>query len=348
MTSGAQHDVSALKGCAELLLLLAGLLFADLFVPLTSMTPSPFWVPVVLLTAQYGTMSGLAAAAGATAASLIISSGATQAAGDYYTHFLQLWRDPIWWFATALVLGGLIDRRVWERNTLTENLRRAEDQRQSIAAYCERLQKYAEGLEQRIALSEGRSMDAGLIALSELRESTAGGTGAALSRAVDALLGPGTRFSVLIHEQDRLVHGQLDPVGSGLEVSRDAYAAASNHQTLFQRMVLCRRTMSMRCDEDARLLEGLAVAAGPIVEEGQRVIGILLIEHTTQPMTAAIEVAVRAICVELSHLADATSKSRCAAVAGGAETRLRIVSTNSANHSLRWQRQKVAQANSAP
>lgn len=326
MKPSVGRDAVDLKWIGELALMLGGLLLADTFLPFAGMSPSPFWMPVLLLTAQYGTMSGLTAAAAASAASLIVERGSTQAGEDYYSIFLQFWRDPIWWFGTALVLGPIIDKRVRDRDMLVTNLRHADDQRRSIADYCERLLSYAKRLEQRIAFSDGRSVEEGLIALGELHESRFEETSSALVRAVDVLLGPCARFSILVRQEGTLVRGQLGAAGGGLELPSGTRAATPDEQAFFQRMVLCRRVVSTVRDSDAQLLDGIGIAAGPIVEDGQRVIGVLVIEHAVQPMTAAGEVAVRVICAELSHIADAVPITRYATVAAQSRKALHIVS----------------------
>jgi hypothetical protein len=326
MKSSVGRDALDLKWFSELALMLGGLLFADTFLPFAGISPSPFWVPVLLLTAQYGTMSGLIAAAGASAASLIVERDSTQAGEDYYSIFLLFWRDPIWWFGTALVLGAIIDKRVRDRDMLMTKLRHADEQRRSIADYCERLLSYAKRLEQLIAFSDGRSVEEGLIALGELHESTFEESSSALVRAVGALLGPGARFSILVRQEGTLVRGQLDAAGGGLELPSGTRPATPDEQAFFERMVLCRRVVSTVRDSDAQLLDGIAMAAGPIIEDGQRVIGLLVIEHAAQPMTAAGEVAVRVICAELSHIADAVPMTRYATAAARSRKALRVVS----------------------
>jgi hypothetical protein len=107
--SGLKRDAFDLNGAHEVALSFGGLL---LFVPglwgTASVTLSPFWVPVLLLAVQYGTMTGLAAAVAATAVSLTL--GEEPPLEDYYAHFLNLWRNPMLWLAAVLVVGAISDK----------------------------------------------------------------------------------------------------------------------------------------------------------------------------------------------------------------------------------------------
>ena len=110
--SGLKRDAFDLNGAHEVALSFGGLL---LFVPglwgTASVTLSPFWVPVLLLAVQYGTMTGLAAAVAATAVSLTL--GEEPPLEDYYAHFLNLWRNPMLWLAAVL---GRRDQRQGTRS----------------------------------------------------------------------------------------------------------------------------------------------------------------------------------------------------------------------------------------
>ena len=328
--SGLKRDAFDLKGAHELALIFGGLLFIGLFVPglrgTAGVTLSPFWVPVLLLAVQYGTMTGLAAAVIATAVSLTLGEQPPQAGEDYYAHFLKLWRDPMLWLAAVLVVGAISDKRIRQRDALAESLRQADEQRHSITCYCDQLEWHAEQLERRIAASEALTLEDGLIALNELHESTLAGAGPALVRAVEVMLGPDTRFSILTRTENGLSRAQFDSVGGGLELDADARAATPGDHAFFQAMVLLRRTLSALRGHDAQLLNGVGIAAGPIVEDGQRLAGVLVIEQVAQPMTVASEVAVRTICAELSHVAAALPRLFAAPLPeSGAREGLRIV-----------------------
>lgn len=69
--------------------------------------PHPYWVPVLLMSAQYGIMGGLFASLAATAVVFADGLPAQSAAEDFYDHAAHVATQPFAWFAAALVLGGL-------------------------------------------------------------------------------------------------------------------------------------------------------------------------------------------------------------------------------------------------
>ncbi|MCJ2035347.1 hypothetical protein [Methylobacterium sp. J-068] len=69
--------------------------------------PRPFWIPIILISAQYGLAGGVFATLASTLAlysSALPSQLATQ---DYYAYSRLVVAEPTAWLACALVLGGL-------------------------------------------------------------------------------------------------------------------------------------------------------------------------------------------------------------------------------------------------
>ncbi|EPR09672.1 hypothetical protein M527_05970 [Sphingobium indicum IP26] len=109
--------------CAEMLLLFAalvavdqGLMKGDAF---SDLNPNPYWLPVLVMATTYGTGSGLAAAAIASAIWFHWSnlwSGAT----DHIEQQLRLSIQPMLWMVTALVTGEVTASR---RNRLADQER---------------------------------------------------------------------------------------------------------------------------------------------------------------------------------------------------------------------------------
>lgn len=71
------------------------------------MTPRPFWIPVVLISAQYGLAGGVFATLAATLALYSAALPSQLATQDYYAYSRQIVAEPTAWLACALVLGGL-------------------------------------------------------------------------------------------------------------------------------------------------------------------------------------------------------------------------------------------------
>ncbi len=99
----------------ELVLVMGLIYLVSYLIPgidLATLEPSPFWVPVLLLSLQYGTVAGLLAAAVATLA-YTINGLPEQAIGEnLFAFLLRIWALPILWIGVALVLGQFRLRQI--------------------------------------------------------------------------------------------------------------------------------------------------------------------------------------------------------------------------------------------
>ena len=106
------------------------LFHADRFL---GVSPHPFWAIVLLLSVQYGTREGLFAAAASSLALLAYHVPAAPAEPGLYLYYFALARQPLGWFAAALVLGELRRRQGLRvaagRRDLAETRRREESLR---------------------------------------------------------------------------------------------------------------------------------------------------------------------------------------------------------------------------
>lgn len=96
------------------------------------MTPRPFWIPVILISAQYGLAGGVFATLVATLAlysSALPSQLATQ---DYYAYSRQVVAEPTAWLACALVLGGLRSLHIFHAAELRQQRDDALDEADSL------------------------------------------------------------------------------------------------------------------------------------------------------------------------------------------------------------------------
>lgn len=84
--------------------------------------PHPFWIPVVLMSAQYGVMGGLFAALSASAVYLLNTPPPQSAMQDFYGYAGVVAVQPCAWCATALVLGGLRTLHIHNQTTLQDRL----------------------------------------------------------------------------------------------------------------------------------------------------------------------------------------------------------------------------------
>jgi hypothetical protein len=113
--------------------------------------PHPFWVPVLLMSGQYGIMGGLFATLAATAAFFAGELPTQSATQDFYDHARIVAAQPCAWFGTALVLGGLRTLHMHHQTDLQERFEQTELIALDLADGLERAVNEVENLEHRIA-----------------------------------------------------------------------------------------------------------------------------------------------------------------------------------------------------
>lgn len=113
--------------------------------------PHPFWIPVVLMSAQYGVMGGLFAALSASAAFLLHGLPPQSAMQDFYGYAGVVAVQPCAWCAAALVLGGLRTLHIHNQTTLEDQLDQASLTADALADALQGAVREIDRLEQRIA-----------------------------------------------------------------------------------------------------------------------------------------------------------------------------------------------------
>ncbi len=113
--------------------------------------PHPFWIPVLLLSGQYGIMGGLFATLAASAALLLTGLPPQSATQDFYAYAGIVAAQPCAWFGTALVMGGLRTLHIHHQTELQERLDQTGQVANDLADGLERAITEIERLEHRIA-----------------------------------------------------------------------------------------------------------------------------------------------------------------------------------------------------
>ncbi len=113
--------------------------------------PHPFWIPVVLMSAQYGVMGGLFAALAASAAYLLNAPPPQSAMQDFFEYAGVVAVQPCAWCATALILGGLRTLHIHNHTTLQDRLDQTSLTADELADAVQSAVGEVDQLEQRIA-----------------------------------------------------------------------------------------------------------------------------------------------------------------------------------------------------
>ena len=117
-------------------------------------SPQLFWIPVILLSAQYGTVSGLIAAILSIALVQYSTPALQGLQEDYYTYVARVSTLPALWLGAAILLGEMRTRHIVEHNRILAQLHDLEIEHQCFADYCRTLNSEIEGLEHIIAIQE--------------------------------------------------------------------------------------------------------------------------------------------------------------------------------------------------
>jgi hypothetical protein len=132
-----------------LLIVIARTLLPD--VSSDGVMPHPFWIPVLLMSGQYGIMGGLFATLAATGALFLSGLPPSSATQDFYAYAGVVAAQPCAWLATALVMGGLRTLHIHLQTDLKERLTHTELVAEELADWLGRAVGEIERLEQRIA-----------------------------------------------------------------------------------------------------------------------------------------------------------------------------------------------------
>lgn len=267
-----------LAALVEIALLIGIPALLDYFVPsfpsLSGLQPHPFWLPVLLLSLQYGTVSALLAAGCAIAASSILGLPDQEIGEDHFTYLLRVWSQPVLWLITALILGQFRMRQIERKQELARQVAELNMQRTAIADYAANLRERCERLERDIV---GRRSMGGRDLLSLVH-----GLGAARGAAVQPGLGTlleaafGTcQASIALRMGDelRVVFRHGWPTEPRWHTSF-ATGDPIHHTIVMSHAGLCAMTPG-----DETRLAGEGIAATPILSRSDgRVIGMLKLE----------------------------------------------------------------------
>jgi hypothetical protein len=278
----------------EGILIFAVLLLVEWVTPgratLAQMAPHPFWIPVILMSVQKGSASGLAAAALATALGWVAGWPAQTPQEDFYTYSLRVWREPILWIIAALVMGAQRNRQIRDRQALEDRLRLTEEQRNTLGSYCDELHAELAAFERGRATARDCPVEAALEVLHGLRLAGEPDWAPRLADAMACWLGPAEwslhrlRGGVLHHEAGR--RGPLP------DRALARLLAAARMQG---------RPLSVFDRHDAALLDGIGVLACEVRAPGRGLSLGLLVVGQVEParLTPALPLALAAVAEAL-------------------------------------------------
>lgn len=237
-----------------------------------NVNPHPFWIPVLLVAAQYGTAEGLFAALMASLFYLVGNIPAPVEGISHYDRLYAICINPILWFVVGFILGELRGRHIRERNTLTRELEDSQQREDLIADSYKFVKNRKESLEVQVAGQLSSSIEA-YRAAKAVETLDPKSVMKGVEQLVQSVLGP-QKFSLYIFHDNKLtatiVHGWSP---------EDRYAQEiDSFSPLYQGVIGQQETLVVANEQHEIALDGQGIMAGPIVEGGN-VLGMLKVEQ---------------------------------------------------------------------
>lgn len=267
-------------GVIELLVLFALLLLIERLAmapgEFAKLQPHPYWLPVILLSLQYGTADGVLAAAVAILISVVVGWPSQGVGEDFYRYIIRVWAVPIGWIMTSIVIGEVRARQRSQLTELKTALDTSREQASDITSHCYKLEEKIQRLERDFATTENYSVDSLAAALHDLHRGDAVSWQATIARVHGGLIGAGVLTVVLKSDQAFVTiaqasagAGQASPLGNTL-----AHAPHAELLRLLEALTGGGSALNADRPDDARTLDGLAALAVPFGEPVPRVAGL--------------------------------------------------------------------------
>jgi len=235
-------------------------------------SPHPFWIAIILISAQYGTVAGLLAALVATIIYLAGPLPKQSILMEWNDYFFLLAKLPLLWFVSALILGELRMKHIRERDRLKKIADETEDREKQLAESYEALKKIKERLELRVAAE----MSTTLIVLESFRKLEICERELVPKQACELikLLVAPNKFSIFF-----LNENQLNLVISERWSPEDSYSKSFASTTpLFHEIVEVKRVVSITT-MDSEILGSEGLLAIPIlISPTDKALGMIKIE----------------------------------------------------------------------
>jgi len=237
-----------------------------------TISPHPFWIIVLLISTQYGTVEGLLAAVIATCFFLIGPLPPPNILEDPFERFFFLSKTPILWFITAVVLGELRLKQLREMAALKEQAVLDQEKEKSIATAYNSLKAVKERLEIQVAAE----LPPALIAIGDFRKISQHKKEEMVQGAlhlIQTLFRP-EQCSIYFLEGNELKYAG----NSGWKKRAEYSETLSESSSLFQEIVQHKREVSIRTG-DPLILGKEGLLAVPIVTPDSKVVGMIKIEE---------------------------------------------------------------------
>lgn len=270
---------------------------------LAALQPHLFWIPVVLVSLQYGTADGIAAATAAILTQWVLGWPGWQADEDYVAYMSRTLHQPMLWLGAAIVIGEFRLRQLSENARLRENCDDLIHQRELLSGHLGEVQKRVDRLEAALAARRADRSRQLIDGLAELRIVSRHDVRfeRALATCAEILLD--TDGLSLFELRDDWLTAVLRVGSSAGLLARQRFGP---DELLHRRIVHDRAGLGVSRPEDHDLLGDRGMFAAPIVSTRTgEVKGMLMIEHMVPTQDVlAMEARLIALCRHLANVFD--------------------------------------------
>ncbi|NVK33443.1 MAG: hypothetical protein HWE23_03125 [Rhodobacteraceae bacterium] len=174
-------------------ILFGGIFLLDWLIPsshLLSASPHPFWLPVLLLSVQYGLFSGVVSCFAAIILLQVASPFVQQMNEDYFSYGLRIWTEPVLWLLSALMIGAARSRQIAATKNDHEKLRQFERERKTLVEHNQSLEAAIDKFQREFVTSDNTGDNSVLAQLEQLRALPSDLDVEAFQQTIHALIGP--------------------------------------------------------------------------------------------------------------------------------------------------------------
>ena len=235
--------------------------------------PHPFWILVVLISVQYGTRMGLVSALACTVVFLFGNMPERMLDQDVHQWFFSVFKLPILWSISAVVIGEISARHIGARFQLARELSESYQREATLSSSFHALNAIKERMEIHMA-GQRRTVRKTLEMARAMEQLDPSWVFDQSLDLVENLLEP-EKFSMYILRDNALHHS----INRGWGEDEDYLRVFGADVPLFSSVVGERRLVCVSNTMDEGLLDGQGVLAGPlIVPETGELLGMLKVE----------------------------------------------------------------------
>ncbi len=261
----------------EIAIFLLGALAIDAFIfqgdRFASLTPHPFWIIVLLVTVQYGTVPGLAAAILSSLAFLLYNIPPQTLDENLFGYLFRISKTPNMWLVAAVVLGEIRTKHKRQSENLEKDKHDMETQQNVLAESFRQLSGQKDNLEKALA-GQLKTVTTMYQAFKAIENMDPNQVLDGIEKITTTIMNC-KQFSLYLIEDNQLKGTMF----KGWKADHDLEKNFHPRTALFKTIVAERRIVSVSKREDQVILDDQGVLAGPLVlAEDDEVFGMIKIE----------------------------------------------------------------------